>query len=171
MTTNLRKWGLRSFSAIAFSLFAVQASYATIDLYQFDSPEQEQQFKELGQTLRCPKCQNNNIADSNAELAQDMRYKVYEMTKAGKSDQEIVDYMIDRYGNFVTYDPPLTAGTLVLWLGPLGVLVFGFGFIVLRSRKSKVVTEDNSEEWDNEHEERLNALLNENKNEYGKVNK
>ena len=171
MKTSLRKWGLRSFAAIAFSFFAVQASYATIDLYKFDSPEQEQQFKELGQTLRCPKCQNNNIADSSAELAQDMRHKVYEMTKAGKSDQEIVDYMIDRYGNFVTYDPPLTAGTLVLWLGPLGVLVFGFGFIVLRSRKSKVVTEDNSEEWDNEHEERLNALLDENKNDDGKVNK
>ncbi|MCP3698420.1 MAG: cytochrome c-type biogenesis protein CcmH [Aliivibrio sp.] len=171
MTTHLRKWGLRSFAAIAFSFFAVQASYATIDLYKFDSPEQEQQFKELGQTLRCPKCQNNNIADSNAELAQDMRHKVYEMTKAGKSDQEIVDYMIDRYGNFVTYDPPLTAGTLVLWLGPLVVLVFGFGFIVLRSRKSTAVAEDKSEVWDNEHEERLNALLNENKNEDGKVNK
>ena len=146
-------------------------SIAVEDKFHFDDPKKNALFLELTKELRCPKCQNNNIADSNAELAQDMRHKVYEMTKAGKSDQEIVDYMIDRYGNFVTYDPPLTAGTLVLWLGPLGVLVFGFGFIVLRSRKSKVVTEDNSEEWDNEHEERLNALLNENKNEDGKVNK
>ncbi|MUK61050.1 cytochrome c-type biogenesis protein CcmH [Aliivibrio fischeri] len=171
MKLNLRKLGLRSFAVIAFSLFAVQASYATIDLYKFDSPEQEQQFKELGQTLRCPKCQNNNIADSSAELAQDMRHKVYEMTKQGKSDDEIISYMIDRYGNFVTYDPPLTVGTLVLWLGPLSVLVFGFGLIVMRSRKTSAEKEAKSEEWDNEHEERLNALLNEDNNDNGKVNK
>lgn len=170
MKMILRKLSLRLAAILALSFFAAQASYATIDLYKFDSPEQEQQFKELGQTLRCPKCQNNNIADSSAELAQDMRHKVYEMTKQGKSDDEIVSYMIDRYGNFVTYDPPLTASTLVLWLGPLAVLVFGFGFIVLRSRKSKTVTEDNSEEWDNEHEDRLNALLDDTK-EDGKVNK
>jgi len=71
-------------------LFALVA----IDVYDFDTPEQEAQFHELSNTLRCPKCQNNSIADSNAALAQDLRQKVYEMTKEGKSKGEIVDYMI-----------------------------------------------------------------------------
>ncbi|MGL6172018.1 MAG: cytochrome c-type biogenesis protein, partial [Vibrio sp.] len=86
------------------------SALATIEVYDFDTPEQEKQFQDLGATLRCPKCQNNTIADSNAELAQDLRQKVYEMTKEGKSKAEIVDYMIARYGNFVTYNPPLTIG-------------------------------------------------------------
>ncbi|NMV42653.1 cytochrome c-type biogenesis protein CcmH, partial [Vibrio parahaemolyticus] len=111
---------------------------AAIEVYEFDNLEQEQQFKELSHTLRCPKCQNNTISDSNAELAQDLRHKVYEMTKEGKSKDEIVDYMIARYGNFVTYNPPFTVATAILWLGPLAVVLGGFGLIVLRSRKSKV---------------------------------
>ncbi|QSA19380.1 cytochrome c-type biogenesis protein CcmH, partial [Vibrio furnissii] len=88
---------------------------AAIDVYDFESPEQETQFQELSNTLRCPKCQNNSIADSNAELAKDLRHKVYEMTKEGKSKSEIVDYMIARYGNFVTYNPPFTLSTAILW--------------------------------------------------------
>lgn len=144
-------------------------AYAAIDVYEFDTPEQEKQFKDLGNTIRCPKCQNNTIADSNAELAQDLRQKVYEMTKEGKSESEIVDYMIARYGNFVTYDPPMTPATLILWLGPLSVVVFGFGFIFLRSRKSKAQLK-NEDNWDTEHEDRLKALLDEEK-ENGKVNK
>ena len=80
---------------------------SAIEVFDFDYPQQEAQFQELSHTLRCPKCQNNSISDSNAELAKDLRLKVYQMTKAGKSKQEIVDYMVARYGNFVTYNPPL----------------------------------------------------------------
>ncbi len=76
----MRKVILAVFAALTFSL----AAHA-IEVYEFDNLEQEQQFKELGHTLRCPKCQNNTISDSNAELAQDLRHKVYEMTKEGKS--------------------------------------------------------------------------------------
>ncbi|CAM2902329.1 cytochrome c-type biogenesis protein [Vibrio neptunius] len=134
------------------------AAHATIQIYEFENLQQEQQFKELGNTLRCPKCQNNTIADSNAELAVDLRQKVYEMTKEGKSKQEIVDYMIARYGNFVTYNPPFTMATSILWLGPIFVLVFGFGFIVLRTRSRKVQPEQ-TESWDKAKEARLKALL------------
>ncbi|MEF1184768.1 cytochrome c-type biogenesis protein, partial [Vibrio sinaloensis] len=91
----MKKLMLSLFAAMAFSM----AVHAAIEVHEFDTLEQEQQFKELGNTLRCPKCQNNTIADSNAELAVDLREKVYEMTKAGKSKQEIIDYMIARYGN------------------------------------------------------------------------
>lgn len=138
-------------------LFAFSA-VAAIDVYEFDNEQQEQQFKELSQTLRCPKCQNNTISDSNAELAKDLRSKVYEMTKQGKSSDEIIDYMIDRYGNFVTYNPPLTVATSVLWLGPLCVILIGFGVIIMNSRKKSTKVAQEAD-WDKEKEQRLNALL------------
>jgi cytochrome c-type biogenesis protein CcmH len=147
--------------ALTTSLLLALSAHAAIEVYEFESLEQEQQFKELGNTLRCPKCQNNTIADSNAELAVDLRHKVYEMTKEGKSKQEIVDYMIARYGNFVTYNPPFTLATSILWLGPLAVVLFGFGFIVIRSRKSRAQTIETTQQWDEEKEARLKALLDE----------
>ncbi|AIU67469.1 cystathionine gamma-synthase [Vibrio coralliilyticus] len=155
----MKKMILALFAAMTLSL----AAHATIQIYEFDDLEQEQQFKELGNTLRCPKCQNNTIADSNAELAVDLRQKVYEMTKEGKSKQEIVDYMIARYGNFVTYNPPFTMATSILWLGPIFVVVFGFGFIVLRTRARKAQPEQ-AESWDKDKEARLKELL-DNKND------
>ncbi|GAB7230370.1 cytochrome c-type biogenesis protein [Vibrio rotiferianus] len=157
----MRKLILVAFAALTFSL----AAHAAIEVYEFDNLEQEQQFKELGHTLRCPKCQNNTISDSNAELAQDLRHKVYEMTKEGKSKDEIVDYMIARYGNFVTYNPPFTFATAILWLGPLAVVLGGFGLIVLRSRKSKAkAVQANDEQWDADKEARLKSLLDDENN-------
>ncbi|MEX0337333.1 cytochrome c-type biogenesis protein [Vibrio tubiashii] len=154
----MKKWMIALVASLSFAMSA----YAAIEIHEFDSLEQELQFKELGDTLRCPKCQNNTIADSNAELAVDLREKVYEMTKEGKSKQEIIDYMIARYGNFVTYNPPFTIATSILWIGPIAVVLFGFGFILVRSRKRKVdVTEDDEQQWDSEKEARLKALLDE----------
>lgn len=141
-------------------LFFTVTAYAAIDVHTFDSVEQEEQFQSLSSKLRCPKCQNNTIADSNAGLAQDLRQKVYEMTKEGKSEQQIIDYMVARYGNFVTYDPPMTLATSILWFGPLSVLVLGVGFIIVRSRNNaKKITESTSDEWDQEQESRLKSLL------------
>ncbi|MDE1349102.1 cytochrome c-type biogenesis protein CcmH [Vibrio aestuarianus] len=145
--------------SILASLALVLSAQAAIEVYEFDNTQQEQQFKDLSNTLRCPKCQNNTIGDSNAALAQDLRHKVYEMTKQGKSEQEIVDYMIARYGNFVTYNPPFTVATSILWLGPLAVVVFGFGFIVLRTRRSKASVTEQAENWDAQKEARLKQLL------------
>ncbi|KJY83085.1 cystathionine gamma-synthase [Vibrio galatheae] len=156
----MKKWLMAFFVSLSF----VAVSNAAIEIHEFDTLEQELQFKELGSTLRCPKCQNNTIADSNAELAVDLREKVYEMTKAGKSKQEIIDYMIARYGNFVTYNPPFTVATSILWLGPLSVVLFGFGFILIRSRKRSSTAIKDQQQWDDEKEARLKALLNE-KNE------
>ncbi|EGU49082.1 putative cytochrome c-type biogenesis protein [Vibrio ichthyoenteri ATCC 700023] len=152
----MKKWCIALFAALTFSM----AAHATIEVYEFETLEQEQQFKDLGNTLRCPKCQNNTIADSNAELAQDLRHKVYEMTKDGKSKGEIVDYMIARYGNFVTYNPPFTLATSILWLGPLSVVVIGFGLIVVRSRKAKQ-PQPADDKWNENKEQRLKALLDE----------
>ncbi|MCG9649451.1 cytochrome c-type biogenesis protein CcmH [Vibrio brasiliensis] len=153
----MKKWII----ALATSLLLVMTAHAAIEVYEFETLEQEQQFKELGNTLRCPKCQNNTIADSNAELAVDLRHKVYEMTKEGKSKQDIIDYMIARYGNFVTYNPPFTIATSILWLGPIAVVLFGFGFILIRSRKTKAKSGAEKQQWDADKEARLKALLNE----------
>nr|WP_086941079.1 cytochrome c-type biogenesis protein [Thaumasiovibrio occultus] len=131
----------------------LQAS--SIDAYEFDDPKMERTFHELNKTLRCPKCQNNSIGDSNAELAQDLRQKVYVMLKDGQDEDEIVDFMVARYGNFVTYDPPITAGTLILWLAPLLTISAGIGMMVFRLKRAKrQPTELNSEE-----QSRLDALL------------
>ncbi|MBF8999564.1 MULTISPECIES: cytochrome c-type biogenesis protein [Vibrio] len=134
---------------------------AAIEVFNFDSPQQEEQFKELSSTLRCPKCQNNTIADSNAALAQDLREKVYHMTKEGKSKQEIVDYMVARYGNFITYKPPFNASTLLLWLGPILVIFVGFTLLIMRSkRRRELITE---KEWNEEKEAQLKALFEQDK--------
>ncbi len=142
------------FVTLLFTAFG----HAAIEVYDFDNAEQETQFQELSNTLRCPKCQNNSIADSNAALAQDLRHKVYEMTKQGKSKQDIIDYMTARYGDFITYNPPFTLSTAILWLGPLFVVALGFGFIIIRSRQ-RLVSHSNSEHWDNKKEARVNEIL------------
>ncbi|QAY36456.1 cytochrome c-type biogenesis protein CcmH [Photobacterium damselae subsp. damselae] len=151
---------------------------ASIDVYDFKNNEQEKQFQELTSTLRCPKCQNNDIADSNATLAQDMRRKVYEMLQQGKSEKEIIDYMIARYGNFVTYDPPVMASTIILWAGPLLFVIIGFTVLVIRSRKNSKLAAENSDTLDAEEEARLKAILSDmdqpsdtDKNNNTKVNK
>lgn len=120
--------------ALAGLLLSVSA-WAAIDTYQFKDEAQEQQFRQLTEQLRCPKCQNNSIADSNAMIAADMRQKVYELMQQGQSRQQIIDYMVARYGNFVTYEPPVTPGTLILWLLPALFVVGGAVVIVRRSRK------------------------------------
>lgn len=150
-------------SSILLTLFMVFAFpvMAAIEVFDFDNPQQEKQFQELSHTLRCPKCQNNSISDSNAELAKDLRLKTYEMTKAGKSKEEIVDYMVDRYGNFVTYNPPLTVSTAILWVAPFAIVLIGFGLIVVRSRRKASETMANDNSLDAEEEKRLQQLLKE----------
>ncbi|OOE89736.1 hypothetical protein BZG74_04275 [Salinivibrio sharmensis] len=127
-----------------------------IDVYTFDSAEQEARFRALTSELRCPKCQNNSIADSNAELAQDLRQKVHQMLQQGRTDEEIRSFMIARYGNFVTYNPPVTASTLILWLAPALVLVSGMVVMIVRSRRAKQTV---NHALSDEEEQRLNALL------------
>lgn len=111
------------------------STFATIDVMQFKDEAQEQQFRQLTEQLRCPKCQNNSIADSNSMIATDLRQKVYTLMQEGKSQKEIVDYMVARYGNFVTYDPPLTPLTVLLWVMPVVAIGLGGWIIFARSRR------------------------------------
>lgn len=109
-----------------------------------DDPAVEARVQKLGEELRCLVCQNQNIADSNAELAQDLRREVRSMIKAGKSDKEIVDFMVARYGDFVLYRPPVQGNTLLLWGGPIALLVLGIVALITyqRRRAVRVAAED-----------------------------
>ncbi len=104
-------------------LFSMPALQAAIDVYEFDDPVSEQRFQALINELRCPKCQNQNIAGSDAPLAADLRKKVQVMIQQDRSDAEIVDYMVQRYGDFVTYRPPLKPVTWLLWFGPFVMVI------------------------------------------------
>ncbi|MCB5306947.1 cytochrome c-type biogenesis protein [Yersinia massiliensis] len=121
--------------SLMFGLMLSWSVFAAIDTYTFKSEAQEQQYRELTEQLRCPKCQNNSIADSNAIIAADMRGKVYELQQQGNSKQQIIDYMVARYGNFVTYEPPVTAATIILWVGPALFVLIGATVVVLRARR------------------------------------
>jgi cytochrome c-type biogenesis protein CcmH len=115
--------------------------HAAIETYQFDSPEQEARFRQLGYELRCPKCQNQAIGDSDAEISGDLRAEVYRMLKDGATDDEIKEFMVARYGRYVLYNPPLDKHTLILWFGPAVLLILGGIFVGLRVRQSKKALE------------------------------
>ena len=106
---------------------------------QFD-PVAHKRVLGISEQLRCLVCQNQSIADSNAELAVDLRNQVIEQVKAGKTNKEIVDYMVERYGDFVLYKPPFKANTVILWLGPVALFLVGLAafYLTLRRRKSAV---------------------------------
>jgi len=114
------------------------SSQATIDAYQFDDPEKEALYKKLVKELRCTVCQNQDIGDSNAGLAQDLRRKTYEMVSAGKDEDFILDYMSQRYGDFVLYRPRLQSNTLLLWMGPFIILIVAVFLLLKFIRRSEV---------------------------------
>lgn len=94
-------------------------------LYPFESSRQEAQFNHLLKELRCLVCQNQDLADSHAELAKDLRDQVYDLVRDGKSDSEIIHYLTDRYGDFILFNPPVKAVTALLWFGPILFLALG----------------------------------------------
>ena len=130
---------------IVFLLGISLSAMAATDIYQFETPEQEQRFRVLLDELRCPKCQNQSLADSDAGIAQDMRARVEIMVKEGKSNDEIVDYFVARYGDFVSYRPPVTPTTSILWLAPLLLLGSGAVIIVLLLRRASARVDDSDE--------------------------
>lgn len=104
-------------------LLSKSAAFAGVEVREFDSDKNRQRYHQMIDELRCLVCQNQNLADSNAQLAVELRTIIYDMIKSGKSDQEIVDYMVARYGEFVLYNPPLDRATFMLWFGPILLLL------------------------------------------------
>lgn len=115
---------------LSSALLCTALAGARVEVHEFDSPEQEARYTKLIAELRCLVCQNQNLADSNAELAVDLRRKTYEMVRKDMTEAEIADYMVDRYGDFVLYRPPLNRNTLLLWTGPFVILMIGVGLLI-----------------------------------------
>ena len=125
---------LRFFLAAVAMVLMVPA-FAAGEPLIFTDPEQEARYQQLTVELRCLVCQNQNLADSDAPLAQDLRREIYEMMQAGRTDDEIKQFLIDRYGDFVLYMPPVKSNTLVLWLMPAVLLIGGALVVIIVVRK------------------------------------
>lgn len=120
---------------LATLLLLAAPAYSAIEVYKFDNPQQEQRFQKLSHELRCLVCQNESLADSNADLARDLRREIHGMIIKGKTNDEIIKYMVSRYGDFVLFRPPLQATTYLLWFGPFLLIVVGLGALVVLVRK------------------------------------
>ncbi|MFN3920435.1 MAG: cytochrome c-type biogenesis protein CcmH [Methylohalobius sp.] len=121
-----------------FILLSAASALAGTEVRQFPDPQLEARYLHLIEELRCLVCQNQSLADSNADLAEDLRGEVYAMLLAGKTDREIVDFLVDRYGDFVLYRPPLKTVTVPLWLGPFAILAFGMIFLWRLIRRRRI---------------------------------
>ena len=147
--------------AVLSTLLLSGLASAAIDTYEFADQAKRERFSTLTKELRCPKCQNQDIADSNAPIATDLRRETYRMLQEGQSDEQIVEYLVNRYGDFVRYKPPVNARTLILWYGPAVALGSGALLLLLmvtRRRRSSAANVDLCPE----ERERLAKLLNTN---------
>lgn len=134
--------------------------WAVIDTYEFSNDQQQGQYKILIEELRCPKCQNQNLADSNAPIAADMRREIHRMVTEGQTNQDVVDFMVARYGDFVNYRPRRDSSTLVLWYGPIGMLVLGAVVVVLLAKRKRTGnTEKNANTGNKVDRDKLQRLL------------
>ncbi|MBM1181575.1 cytochrome c-type biogenesis protein CcmH [Pseudomonas lundensis] len=157
----MKRW----LTALVFGLTLTGVAQAAIDTYEFKNDAERDRFRELTKELRCPKCQNQDIADSNAPIATDLRREIFRMLGEGKDNQQIIDFMVDRYGEFVRYKPALTGKTAILWFGPLVLLVGGFvviGVIVGRRRTQRTTRTDTLSA---EERQRLDTLLDKTKDD------
>ncbi|MDG2091142.1 MAG: cytochrome c-type biogenesis protein CcmH [Gammaproteobacteria bacterium] len=140
---------------IISSAFVVSVN-AAIVVYQFDNESQQQRFNDLSDQLRCPMCLNSNLSGSDAPIAADLRAEIYEQIIDGRSNDEIIDFLTQRYGDFINYRPPLNSGTFLLWFGPLFLLLAGI-FIVWRIGKNSQKLQPL--ELSSEEQKKLNTLL------------
>ena len=149
----------KSLSILILSMvlsFTMSVVAAPIETFKFDSPETEKVFHKLSEELRCLVCQNQNIAESNAGLAKDLRLEIYTMLQKGQTEDEIVDFLVERYGDYVLYRPPFKPMTWLLWFGPLMIFVLGI-FYAIRFMKSQ--SSDSQQESLSEEElERVKSL-------------
>jgi len=159
---NIKFWLITNLLLLAITSLKVSAN---IDLYTFQSEDARQTYLELTKELRCPKCQNQDIADSNAPIAADMRREVHRLLEEGKSRNDIVDFMIDRFGDFVTYKPKVNSATFLLWFGPWILVLVGLISILYfakhKSNKKAGINKQNISEdiCSNAEHEKVEKLL------------
>lgn len=142
---------------LGFSFWA----HAAIDVYDFKTVEEEERFNALTQELRCPKCQNQNLAGSDAGVAKDLKDRIYQLMQEGRSDEEIKTYLVERYGEFISYKPPVKSGTFLLWFGPFLLLLIVAVLLVWRVRRPPAAVAPISDA----ERQRLQKLLNDTSND------
>lgn len=147
----MKRWlGIVMLALLAFSGVATAGA---IEPLPFKNHAEEVRFQHLTKQLRCLVCQNENLADSNADLARDLRLEVFQLMQQGKTDDQIKQYLVDRYSDFVLYDPPLKPETWLLWFGPLLILIGGAAAVGIAIRKrnrgdmSADAPIDNGDDW------------------------
>ncbi|ABL98461.1 heme lyase NrfEFG subunit NrfF [Shewanella amazonensis] len=145
---------------LAMVLFCISTlTFATpVDTYEFKSADNQKRALSLAHELRCPQCQNQNLIDSNSPVARDLRLEVYKMVDEGKSDDQIIEFMTTRYGDFVLYKPRVEGRTYILWLGPVALLLIGLMVVILFIRKQRSQTAD-AADLTPEQQAELDALL------------
>ena len=147
--------------ALGLTLACFGSAQASIDTYEFSTQAERDRYRTLVEELRCPKCQNQNIADSDAPIAMDMRDEIFKKLEEGESNEQIVGFLGDRYGDLVRYKPPVNKSTLILWYGPAAFLVFGFvmvAIIVIRRRRSTRAQQD-EQQLSSDEKTRLSDIL------------
>lgn len=145
-------------ATLMFSLSANIVAASPVDTYEFNDEVTKIRFQALSKELRCPKCQNQNLADSNSPIAADLRRELYELLQQGKADSEIVDFMVDRYGEFVLYRPRVSELTYVLWFGPAVLILLGIIIVIVIVRRKPVDKKNLS--LSSEQQEKLKNLTN-----------
>ncbi|ATP46110.1 cytochrome c-type biogenesis protein CcmH [Pseudomonas putida] len=144
---------------LALGLGVAGVARAAIDTYQFRDDAERERYQQLTKELRCPKCQNQDIADSNAPIAADLRREIFRMLGEGKNNEQIVDFMVDRYGDFVRYKPALSGRTWLLWFGPGILLAGGFVVLLVIVRRRRGAAAQGAQELSVDERERLAKLL------------
>lgn len=124
------------FALLVCSSYAFATQAHSVDLFEFDTPKQQKQAIDLAKTLRCPMCQNQNLIESNSPVAKDIRLRVFELVKSGKSNQQVKDYMVDRYGEHVLYQPSLSGKNMLLWGMPIVFTLSLGGLMVVTIRRN-----------------------------------
>jgi cytochrome c-type biogenesis protein CcmH len=146
-------WRVLAALALAGSL---NLAWAGLESFDFSGKVEEQRYKDLLAELRCLVCQNQSLADSDAELAQDLRLEVYDLMDEGRSDAQIREFLVARYGDFVLYEPPLKPSTYLLWSGPFVLLALGLFMLFRTLRQRRQLRED---EFSAAEQARLKELL------------
>lgn len=134
---------------------------AAIETHEFNNELDRKRYQSFVEDMRCPKCQNQNLAGSDAPISADLRQKIYEMIQLGKSDKEIVDFMVERYGDFILYRPRVTPATYALWGAPLFLLIAGvIVLILILRRRRRLALEQSNGSLSADEKARLENLLN-----------
>jgi cytochrome c-type biogenesis protein CcmH len=141
-------------------LLTAGAAVAAIDIHEFDNDVERQRYQSFIDEMRCPKCQNQNLSGSDSPIAEDLRRELYAMIQDGRSDKEIVDFMVERYGDYILYRPRLTPATVMLWVGPAVLFLAGLIIliVIVRQRRRDVLLKG-PVALDSEEQSRLAALL------------